>query len=89
MPAQTEKSQLKRGRVRLEPQDMSFLEETSMLTGQLMQPSQGEQVEPKKARTSRLSPIPHSRLKQGPLPSPVTHKESTASDDYKEGTVYI
>ncbi|CAO2648976.1 Nn.00g099250.m01.CDS01 [Neocucurbitaria sp. VM-36] len=64
MPAQTEKSQLKRGR-----------------------PSQGEQVEPKKARHSRLSPIPKSRLKQGPLPSPVTNKESTASDDYKEGTV--
>ncbi|KAF1845855.1 Pkinase-domain-containing protein [Cucurbitaria berberidis CBS 394.84] len=63
MPAQTEKSQLKRGRQ-----------------------SQGEQVEPKKARHSRLSPNPQSRLKQGPLPSPVTNKESTVSDDYKEGT---
>ncbi|KAF2832194.1 Pkinase-domain-containing protein [Ophiobolus disseminans] len=61
MPAQTEKSQLKRGRQ-----------------------SQGEQIEPKKARHGRLSP-PASRLKQGPLPSPVTHKEST--DDTKEGTV--
>ncbi|KAH8731410.1 kinase-like domain-containing protein [Phaeosphaeriaceae sp. PMI808] len=61
MPAQTEKSQLKRGRQ-----------------------SQGEVVEPKKAR---LSPPPTSRLKKGQLPSPVTYKESTASDGFEEGTV--
>ncbi|CAA9964611.1 hypothetical protein CFE70_008359 [Pyrenophora teres f. teres 0-1] len=67
MPAQTEKSALKRGRY-----------------------SQGEQNEPKRNRQSRLSPPPpNSRLKQGPLPSPVTNKESTgdASDKYKEATV--
>ncbi|KAJ5064774.1 lanosterol 14-alpha-demethylase [Bipolaris maydis] len=66
MPAQTEKSQLKRGRL-----------------------SQGEQVEPKRTRHSRLSPPANaSRLKQGPLPSPVTNKESTGdpSQDRKEGT---
>ncbi|KAF1838355.1 Pkinase-domain-containing protein [Decorospora gaudefroyi] len=48
--------------------------------------SQGEQVDPKR---TRLSPPPaNGRLKQGPLPSPVTHKESTgdASEGYKEGT---
>jgi serine/threonine-protein kinase Chk2 len=55
------------------------------LTAHLQQ-SQGEQVEPKKVRHSRLSPGPTSRLKQGQLPSPITNKESTASDDYKEGT---
>jgi serine/threonine-protein kinase Chk2 len=43
-------------------------------------------VEPKKVRHSRLSPGPTSRLKHGQLPSPLTHKESTASDDFKEGT---
>jgi serine/threonine-protein kinase Chk2 len=43
-------------------------------------------VEPKKVRHSRLSPGPTSRLKQGHLPSPVTGKESTASDDFKEPT---
>ncbi|KAF2134163.1 lanosterol 14-alpha-demethylase [Dothidotthia symphoricarpi CBS 119687] len=67
MPAQTEKSQLKRSRQ-----------------------SQGEVVEPKKARRSQRqpSPTPHkSHLKQGQLPSPITHKESTASEDFKEGTV--
>ncbi|KAI4928803.1 hypothetical protein J4E85_005424 [Alternaria conjuncta] len=65
MPAQTEKSQLKRNRY-----------------------SQGEEAEPKRTRHSRLSPPPNGRLKQGPLPSPVTHKESTgdASEGYKEGT---
>ena len=48
--------------------------------------SQGEQVDPKR---TRLSPPPQNgRLKQGPLPSPVTHKESTgdASEGFKEGT---
>lgn len=48
--------------------------------------SQGEQVDPKR---TRLSPPPsHGRLKQGPLPSPVTHKESTgdASEGYKDNT---
>ncbi|KAH5388696.1 hypothetical protein HBI33_045350 [Parastagonospora nodorum] len=64
MPAQTEKSQLKRGRQ-----------------------SQGEQVEPKKVRHSRLSPGAPSRLKQGQLPSPITQKDSTASEDFKEPTV--
>jgi serine/threonine-protein kinase Chk2 len=49
-------------------------------------------VEPKKVRHSRLSPGPTGRLKQqGHLPSPLTNKESTASDDFKddfkEGTV--
>ncbi|KAG9196412.1 serine/threonine-protein kinase CHEK2 [Alternaria panax] len=65
MPAQAEKSQLKRNRY-----------------------SQGEEAEPKRTRHSRLSPPPNGRLKQGPLPSPVTHKESTgdASEGYKEGT---
>ncbi|KAF1945412.1 Pkinase-domain-containing protein [Clathrospora elynae] len=64
MPAQTEKSQLKRGRQ-----------------------SQGEQVDPKRTRHSRLSPPPNGRLKQGPLPSPVTDKASTeTSGAYKEGT---
>lgn len=32
-------------------------------------------------------PISQSRIKQGQLPSPITHKESTASEGYKEGTV--
>jgi hypothetical protein len=53
------------------------------------QQSQGEVVEPKKARHGRLSPAAPSRLKQGQLPSPVTQKESTASsaaDGFKEGT---
>ncbi|KAL6706868.1 serine/threonine protein kinase [Coniothyrium glycines] len=50
--------------------------------------SQGEQVDPKRTRHSRLSPpVSQSRIKQGQLPSPITHKESTASDGYKEGTV--
>jgi serine/threonine-protein kinase Chk2 len=45
-------------------------------------------VEPKKVRHSRLSPEAPSRLKQGQhLPSPLTHKESTASEDFKEPTV--
>lgn len=60
-----------------------------VLTLQSRQLSQGEQVEPKRTRHSRLSPSANGgRLKQGPLPSPVTHKESTgdASDQYKEGT---
>lgn len=57
-----------------------------MLTGQLMQHSQGEQVEPKRTRHTRLSPIPGSRIKQGQLPSPITNKASTASDGYKERT---
>jgi serine/threonine-protein kinase Chk2 len=38
-------------------------------------------------RHSRLSPGPPSRLKQGQLPSPITHKESTASDDFQDPTV--
>ncbi|KAL5379074.1 hypothetical protein DPSP01_008709 [Paraphaeosphaeria sporulosa] len=53
--------------------------------------SQGEQVEPKKPRRSErnTSPSDHAaHLKQGPLPSPVTHKaDSTATDEFKEGTV--
>jgi serine/threonine-protein kinase Chk2 len=60
-----------------------------VLTVQLQQHSQGEQVDPKRTRHSRLSPPPtNGRLKQGPLPSPVTNKESTgdASGCYKEGT---
>lgn len=44
-------------------------------------------MEPKKVRHDRLSPAPTSRLKQGALPSPITHKGSTASEDFKEGTV--
>ncbi|KAJ4352706.1 serine/threonine protein kinase [Ascochyta clinopodiicola] len=68
MPAQTEKSQLKRAR-----------------------PSQGEQIEPKRVRGQRqLSPSdPHRHIKQGQLPSPITHKESTGTtdDERKEGTV--
>lgn len=58
------------------------------LTRQLLQPSQGDQVDPKRTRRSRLSPEPNNKgLKGGPLPSPVTHKESTTSEDYKEGTI--
>jgi serine/threonine-protein kinase Chk2 len=58
-----------------------------VLTLQLhLQYSQGEQVDPKRTRLS--PPPPNGRLKQGPLPSPVTHKESTsdASEAHKEGT---
>lgn len=62
-----------------------------MLTDQLMQPSQGEQVEPKRVRGQRqLSPEdPLRHIKQGQLPSPITHKESTGTtdNDHKEGTV--
>ena len=54
-----------------------------MLTRKLLQPSQGEQVDPKR---TRLSPEPRARLKDGPLPSPLTCKDTT-TDDYKEGTV--
>lgn len=58
-----------------------------MLTEQLIQQSQGEVVEPKRTRHSRLSPPPaQSKIKHGQLPSPITHKESSASDGYKEGT---
>lgn len=56
-----------------------------MLTVELSQLSQGEQVEPKRTRLS--PPAPSNKIKQGQLPSPVTHKESTASDNFKEGTV--
>ncbi|KAF9730685.1 hypothetical protein PMIN03_002635 [Paraphaeosphaeria minitans] len=53
--------------------------------------SQGEQVEPKKPRHSERNTSPGDRaahLNQGPLPSPVTHKgDSTATDEFKEGTV--
>lgn len=56
-----------------------------------MQPSQGEQVEPKRTRGQRqLSPPDsHRHIKQGQLPSPITHKESTGTtdDEHKEGTV--
>lgn len=55
-----------------------------------MQPSQGDQVEAKRIRGQRqLSPgDPHPHIKQGQLPSPITHKESTGTDDErKEGTV--
>jgi serine/threonine-protein kinase CHEK2 len=58
-----------------------------MLIFQLLQPSQGDQAEPKRTRVSRLSPELNSRLKDGPLPSPITHQESTASEDYQEGTI--
>lgn len=51
-----------------------------------MQQSQGEQVDPKRTRHTRLSPVPASRIKQGQLPSPITNKDSTASDAYKERT---
>lgn len=44
-------------------------------------------MEPKKVRHSRLSPGAPSRLKQGQLPSPITQKDSTASEDFKEATV--
>jgi serine/threonine-protein kinase Chk2 len=60
-----------------------------VLTIQTQQYSQGEQVDPKRTRHSRLSPPPtNGRLKQGPLPSPVTNKASTgdASEAYKEST---
>ena len=50
-----------------------------------MQLSQGEQVEPKRTRHTRLSPVPGSRIKQGQLPSPITNKEST-SEVYKDRT---
>lgn len=63
-----------------------------MLTSQSLQPSQGDQVEAKRIRGQRqLSPgDPHRHIKQGQLPSPITHKESTGTDDdhhHKEGTV--
>ncbi|KAF2015890.1 lanosterol 14-alpha-demethylase [Aaosphaeria arxii CBS 175.79] len=52
--------------------------------------SQGEQVDPKKPRRSQrnLSPsrAADAHLKPGPLPSPITHKESTATDEFDEGT---
>jgi serine/threonine-protein kinase Chk2 len=55
-----------------------------------VQQSQGEQVDPKKARRSERQPSPpdstNSRLRQGPLPSPRTHQDSNATDDFKEGT---
>ncbi|KAF2112476.1 kinase-like domain-containing protein [Lophiotrema nucula] len=46
--------------------------------------SQGEQVDPKKARRSQR----HQDLEaQQQLPSPVTHKDSVDTDDLKDGTV--
>ncbi|KAH7131988.1 kinase-like domain-containing protein [Dendryphion nanum] len=51
--------------------------------------SQGEQVEPKKVRRSQRNLSPNnveSNLKPGPLPSPITHKDSNTTDEYKEGT---
>ncbi|CAI6341677.1 unnamed protein product [Periconia digitata] len=53
-------------------------------------PSQGEQLEPKKPRRTEPNLQPHDQhglLKQGPLPSPITQKGSTATEDFKEGTV--
>jgi serine/threonine-protein kinase CHEK2 len=56
-----------------------------------MQQSQGEQVEPKKPRRSQRnhsqSNDSEAHLKMGPLPSPVTHKDSNATDEFKEGTI--
>jgi serine/threonine-protein kinase Chk2 len=51
-----------------------------------MQPSQGEEAEAKKVRRSERPPSPdaHHRIKQGQLPSPVTHKDSTVSDISKQ-----
>ncbi|PSN65618.1 serine/threonine protein kinase chk2 [Corynespora cassiicola Philippines] len=70
----TEKSQLKRGRHRFTG--------NSPLTSQCLQQSQGEQVEPKKPRRES-----NAHLKQhGQLPSPITHRESTATDDFKDAT---
>lgn len=82
MPAQTEKSQLKRARVCHDSIIWIELEHV-LLTSQLVQPSQGEQVEPKRIRGQRhLSPSdPHRNIKQGQLPSPITHKESTGTTE--------
>jgi hypothetical protein len=82
-----EKSHLKRGRVCGD----SYLRESDIcrLTIQPPQPSVGEQTEPKKPRrsTRNLSP-PDGHLQQsGHLPSPITHKESSTTDGYKEGTI--
>lgn len=55
-----------------------------LLIYQSPQPSQSDHAESKRTRVSRLSP---DRLKDGPLPSPMTHQESTVSEDYQEGTV--
>lgn len=55
------------------------------------QQSQGEQVDPKKPRRSqRLQSPSHAadtHFKVGQLPSPVTHKDSNATDEFKEGTI--
>ncbi|KAF2655402.1 Pkinase-domain-containing protein [Lophiostoma macrostomum CBS 122681] len=51
--------------------------------------SQGEQVDPKKARRAQRHQSPdanNSHLRQGPLPSPRTHQDSNATDEFKEGT---
>ncbi|KAF1949347.1 lanosterol 14-alpha-demethylase [Byssothecium circinans] len=56
-------------------------------------PSVGEQTEPKKPRRTERDGSPHEQhgrngqLKQGALPSPITYKDSTATEDFKEGTV--
>ena len=45
-------------------------------------------MDPKKPRRSQRHPSPESQnnLRKGPLPSPLTHKDSNATDEFKEGT---
>ncbi|ORX97558.1 kinase-like domain-containing protein [Clohesyomyces aquaticus] len=50
--------------------------------------SQGEQTDPKKPRRSpRNKHDAGAHLKQSQLPSPLTHRDSTATDEFKEGTI--
>jgi len=64
--------------------------ESCWLTARSLQPSQGEQIEPKKPRRSQRNQSPThdvgTPLKEGQLPSPLTHKDSTVTDTFKDGT---
>lgn len=52
------------------------------------QQSQGEQLDSKKARRSERHQSPSEEaLKNGQLPTPLTHKASRSTDEFKEGTL--
>lgn len=80
MPAATEKSQLKRGRVRLSRSCYV----RHQITNARLQQSQGEQLDPKKPRRSERHQSPEGHLKNGQLPTPLTAK---ASDEPRGGTM--
>ena len=91
VPKASEKSQLKRGRVRLNSYNPPALNLSVRANDLPAQPSAGEgQDDSKKPRRSERisSQTQATPLKVGThLPSPLTHQESSTTEAYKEATV--